>query len=78
MEGERLIFLIWGMFAMVMGAIFVVFRHQVSQRARAQQARRGQRLGPNTQSPAVIAGGGALFLVLGIVATTAAALGVTP
>lgn len=67
--------LIWGPFAIVFGACFIVFRRQISRQARAQRERRGTRIGPNTQSPSVMALGGVIFVCAGIFALVGGATG---
>jgi hypothetical protein len=59
--------LIWAPFAILLGAFFIVFRRTVSNAARARRERQGIRVGPNTQSPALMAAGGAFFMVVGVV-----------
>ncbi|GAA4267135.1 hypothetical protein [Frondihabitans peucedani] len=67
--------LIWGPFAIVFGTCFVVFRQHISRQARAQRERRGIKIGPNTQSPAVMAIGGVILVCAGIFALVGGATG---
>lgn len=59
--------LLWGPFAVTMGTIFVVKRERISQLARRQRQQRGQEVTEHTQSPTLMAIGGAVFIVAGIV-----------
>jgi hypothetical protein len=68
--------LLWGCLATIMGACFIVFRRQVSGIARRQRLRRGQHVGPRTQSPAVIAAGGAVLVIVGPLVIIATRLGI--
>ena len=67
--------ILWGCLATTLGGCFLLFRQQVSAAARRWRASRGGYVGPNTQSPAVIAAGGAFFLVVGPLVIIAAATG---
>ncbi|ROQ40735.1 hypothetical protein EDF46_0096 [Frondihabitans sp. PhB188] len=58
--------LVWGPLAIVFEVCFILFRGHISRAARAQRERRGIRVGPNTQSPALMAVGGAVFIAVGI------------
>lgn len=67
--------LCWGPFAVVFGTCFIIFRRQISRMARAQRNMRGARVGPSTQSPILMAIGGAFFIVVGIVVFVGALMG---
>jgi len=55
----------WGAVAVVFGVFFVLQRDRVSRAARRVRARRGGHVGPRTQSPGVMAAGGAFLVVAG-------------
>ncbi|BDZ49145.1 hypothetical protein GCM10025867_13860 [Frondihabitans sucicola] len=67
--------LLWGPFAILFGAFFIVFRRTVSNAARARRERQGIRVGPNTQPPLLMALAGGFFMVVGVVALIAALTG---
>ncbi|PPG51013.1 hypothetical protein C5C24_08505 [Rathayibacter sp. AY2B3] len=67
MTEDQIVALVWAPIAIVFGAVFIGRREWISARARDQMRRRGQRVGPRTQSPVVMAAGGALLVVVGVV-----------
>lgn len=66
---------IWAPAAIVFGVVFILKRHRISELAREQMRRRGQRVGPRTQSPLVMAVGGAICIVAGVWVAALAANG---
>jgi hypothetical protein len=58
--------LLFGPIAILWGALFVAARTSISEKARAQRARAGQHVGPRTQTPAQMAIGGVLTMVVGV------------
>lgn len=68
---------IWGVVAVLCGLYAIVFRRQLSRRARAQRERRGP-IGPHAQSPLRTALGGLIVLIAGIWITVARLSGWVP
>ena len=66
MPEDQIAALIGGPIAAAWGMGFILLREPISRAARAQRERRGMKLTPSTQSPRVIAIGGAAFVVFGI------------
>jgi hypothetical protein len=66
----------WGVLATVLGIAFVVFNSEISEMARNQREQRGNRIGPNTQSPRKIRVAGILALIAGPLVILGAASGV--
>jgi len=67
--------LLWGPFAIAFGSIFIVKRARISELARLQRRQQSIRVARRTQSPAVMATGGALLMFFGVVVLIAAITG---
>lgn len=65
MTTGQVVAVVWGAVAIVFGVFFVLQRERISRAAREVRARRGGRVGPRTQSPALMAAGGAFLVVAG-------------
>ena len=66
MSSGQVFALLWGPFAIAFGVMFIVKRTRISEMARLQRRQQGIRVSGRTQSPALMALGGALFVMLGI------------
>lgn len=65
MTTGQVVAVVWGAVAVVFGVFFVLQRDRISRAALEVRARRGGHVGPRTQSPRLMAAGGAFLVVAG-------------
>ncbi|MFE6967394.1 hypothetical protein ACFVAJ_20115 [Agromyces sp. NPDC057679] len=67
--------LVWGLFAVPFGAMFIVKREAISAAARKQREQQGIKLTERTQSPLLMAFGGAVLICAGVAMVIASLTG---
>ncbi|MFF2271157.1 hypothetical protein ACFVTX_02725 [Agromyces sp. NPDC058136] len=77
MTEDQIATLVGGLFAVPFGVMFIVKREAISAAARKQREQQGIKLTERTQSPALMAFGGAVIVCAGVAMVIASLTGAT-